>query len=149
MKKTEEILAKYSDRSELIDILEEIQESFGYISEENMRKIEQTLKIPLVDIYGVATFYSAFKLKPSGKHIIRVCKGTACHVKKADLIQSRIEELLGIKGGETTKDKKFTLELVNCIGACAKAPNIMIDDEVFGELTKEKIDKILKEVKRV
>jgi len=146
MKKTiEGILAKYSERSDMIDVLEEIQETFGYVSEENMRKVEQALKIPLVDIYGVVTFYSAFKLKPSGKHVIRVCKGTACHVKKASLIQTTVEELLRIREGETTKDGKFTLEYVNCIGACAKAPNMMIDEEVYGELTKDKVARILKE----
>lgn len=147
MKTIDEILAKYRDRSELIEILSEIQENFGYLSEENMRRVEQVLKIPLVEIYGVATFYASFKLRPVGRHIIKVCKGTACHVKKADAIQNCIEELLGVKDKETTEDERFTLECVNCIGACAKAPNIMIDEEVFGELTREKVEKILKEYK--
>jgi len=147
MKTIDEILAKYRDRSELIEILSEIQENFGYLSEENMRRIEQVLKIPLVEIYGVATFYASFKLRPAGRHTIKVCKGTACHVKKADTIQNCIEELLNVKDKETTEDGRFTLECVNCIGACAKAPNIMIDEEVFGELTKEKVEKILKDYK--
>jgi len=147
MKTIDEILAKYRDRSELIEILSEVQENFGYLSEENMRRVEQVLKIPLVEIYGVATFYASFKLRPVGRHIIKVCKGTACHVKKADAIQNCIEELLGVKDKETTEDERFTLECVNCIGACAKAPNIMIDEEVFGELTREKVEKILKEYK--
>lgn len=144
MKTIEEILSGYSGREDLIDILEEIQDNFGYISEENMRAIEQKFSIPLVEIYGVATFYAAFKFRAQGRHIIRICKGTACHVKKADNIQSCIEELLGIRPGETTEDGMFTLECVRCIGACAKAPNMMIDDKVFGDLTREKVERIIK-----
>ena len=147
MKNIDEILGKHKSGSELIDILSEIQEEYGYLSEENMRRIEQNLGIPLVDIYGVATFYSSFKFRPSGKHIIRVCKGTACHVKKADMIEGSIEEMLNVRNKETTEDGLFTLECVNCIGACAKAPNIMIDDTVYGELTKEKLEKIISEYK--
>jgi NADH-quinone oxidoreductase subunit E len=145
MKTIDEMIAKHPDQSDLIDLLSEIQEEYGYLSEENMRYIEQKLGIPLVEIYGVATFYASFRLKPVGKHIIRVCKGTACHVKKADLIEGVIDDVLGIRDKETTEDGRFTLERVNCIGACAKAPNIMVDDVVYGELTKEKVEKILKE----
>jgi NADH-quinone oxidoreductase subunit E len=145
MKNIEEILSAYEGRSDLIDILEDIQDNYGYLSEENMRAIEQKLSIPLVEIFGVATFYAAFKFRPPGKHIIKICKGTACHVKKAETIQSCIEEMLNVRPGETTEDRMFTLECVRCIGACAKAPNIMIDDTVFGDLTKEKVEKILKE----
>ncbi|MBN2250535.1 MAG: NADH-quinone oxidoreductase subunit NuoE [Candidatus Altiarchaeota archaeon] len=147
MKSIDGILSKYRGRSDLIDILEDIQETFGYISGENMRLIEQRLKIPLVDVYGVVTFYSAFKLKPLGRHTIKICKGTACHVKKADLVQEWIEELLDIKEGETTADGRFTMECVNCIGACAKAPNIMIDEEVYGNLSKEKVGGIIRKFK--
>lgn len=145
MKTIGEIISKYRDKSDLIDLLSEVQEEYGYLSEDNMRAIEQSLDIPLVDIYGVATFYSSFKLRPAGRHIIRICKGTACHVKKADMIEGVLDELLGIQDKQTTEDGRFTLELVNCIGACAKAPNIMVDDKVYGELTKEKVEKILKE----
>lgn len=147
MERIEEILAKYSDRSELIDVLEEIQEAFGFISEEHMRLIEQRLKIPLVDVCGVATFYAAFKLKSSGRHVIKLCSGTSCHVKKSDVLHAYMEEKLKVKDSETTEDGRFTLESVNCIGACARAPAMMIDDEVFGELTKEKIDRILENFK--
>ena len=145
MKTIGEIISKYRDRSDLIDLLSEVQEEYGYLSEDNMRIIEQSLDIPLVDIYGVATFYSSFKLNPVGRHIIRVCKGTACHVKKADMIEGVLDDLLGLRDKQTTEDGRFTLELVNCIGACAKAPNIMIDDKVYGELTKEKAERIIKE----
>jgi NADH-quinone oxidoreductase subunit E len=145
MKTIDEMIAKHLDQSDLIDLLSEIQEEYGYLSAENMRYIEQKIGIPLVEIYGVATFYASFRLKPVGKHIIRVCKGTACHVKKADMIESVIDDVLGIQDKETTEDGLFTMERVNCIGACAKAPNMMIDDAVYGELTKEKVEKILKE----
>jgi NADH-quinone oxidoreductase subunit E len=145
MKTIGEITAKYHDRSDLIDLLSEVQEEFGYLSEDNMRSIEQSLGISLVEIYGVATFYASFKLQPVGRHIIRICKGTACHVKKADMIEGVLDEVLGIRDKQTTEDGRFTLELVNCIGACAKAPNIMIDDKVYGELTREKVEKIIKE----
>ncbi len=147
MKTIEGILAKYSGRSDLITVLEEIQEEFGYVSEENMRRVEQALKIPLVDIYGVVTFYAAFKLKPSGKHVIRVCSGTACHVKRSDLIHAYIKETLGLKDNETTEDGVFTLESVNCLGACAYAPTMMVDNEVFGQLTREKVDRVLAKFK--
>ncbi|MFH0861950.1 MAG: NADH-quinone oxidoreductase subunit NuoE [Candidatus Altiarchaeota archaeon] len=143
MASVDDILAKYSGRSDLIAVLEDIQETFGYVSEENMRRIEQRLKIPIVDIYGVVTFYAAFKLIPSGKHVIKVCSGTACHVRRSDLIHEYVSEKLGVKDKETTKDGLFTLESVNCLGACAYAPSMMIDEEVFGQLTKEKVDKVL------
>ena len=145
MKTIDEMIAKHLEQSDLIDLLSEIQEEYGYLSVDNMRYIEQKLGIPLVEVYGVATFYASFRLKPVGKHIIRVCKGTACHVKKADMIEGVIDDVLGIRDKETTEDGRFTLERVNCIGACAKAPNIMVDDVVYGELTKEKVEKILKE----
>lgn len=144
MKTIDEIISKHLESSDLIDLLSEIQEEYGYLSEDNLKEIERRLGIPLVEIYGVATFYAAFRLKPVGRHIIRVCKGTACHVKKADMIEGVIEDVLGIQDKETTEDGRFTLERVNCIGACAKAPNIMIDEVVYGELTKEKVEKLLK-----
>jgi len=147
VEKIDEILARYIDRSELIDVLEDIQEEFGYLSEENMRKVEQSLKIPLVDVYGVATFYSGFKLTPSGRHVIKICSGTSCHVKDADTLHAYLEEKLNIRNGETTGDGRFTLEQVNCIGACALAPAMMVGHEVFGQLSKEKIDAILEQFK--
>jgi NADH-quinone oxidoreductase subunit E len=143
MARLEEILGRYSSRSDLIALLEDIQSEFGYVSREHMQKIEQTLRIPLVDIYGVVTFYSAFKQSPPGKHVIKVCTGTACHVKRSDVVHTYLIEKLGIKDKETTSDGLFTLEPVNCLGACAYAPTMMIDEEVFGQLTAEKVDKIL------
>jgi NADH-quinone oxidoreductase E subunit len=147
MASMDEILSRYSNRSDLIAVLEDVQDAFGYVSEENMRAIEQAMKIPLVDIYGVVTFYTAFNLKPSGRHVIKVCSGTACHVKRSDLIHDYIEEKLGIRDKQTTADGRFTLESVNCLGACAYAPTMMIDDEVFGQLSREKVDQVLERFK--
>lgn len=147
MSEIKDILSKYSGRSDLIDALEEIQALRGYVSMADMKAIEEEMEIPLVEIHGVVTFYSEFKLKPAGRHTLRICKGTACHVKGADSIQEAIEEALKITSGEVTEDGRFSIQEVNCIGACAKAPAVMIDDTVHGELTVEKIRKIISEYK--
>jgi NADH-quinone oxidoreductase E subunit len=147
MATVEEILSRYSSRSDLIAVLEDIQETFGHVSEKNMRLVEQRLKIPLVEIYGVVTFYSAFRLKPSGRHVIKVCSGTACHVKRSDEIHAFLVEKLKVNDNETTEDGRFTLESVNCLGACAYAPTMMVDGEIFGQLTREKAEKVLERFK--
>ncbi|MCC7574112.1 NAD(P)H-dependent oxidoreductase subunit E [Candidatus Woesearchaeota archaeon] len=131
----------------IIELLQEIQEKNKYISEEAIIKISKELGIPAINLYGVLTFYSQFKLKEPGKNHVCVCRGTACHVKKSDSLLKSIEELLKIKSGETTKDKLFSLEEVNCIGACAKAPAIMINQKVYGEQNKEKTKKIIQELR--
>ena len=112
-----------------------------------MIKLSKEFDVPGVKIYGVATFYSMFRLTKSGKHKIAICTGTACHVKDSGKLLTYLEELLGIKKGETTSDCKFTLEGVNCIGACAKAPAMMIDDIVYGELDKKQIKEIIGSLK--
>jgi NADH-quinone oxidoreductase E subunit len=132
-------------RACLIDALAEVQEKEGYISEDSMRKVQEKLEVPLVEIYGVITFYSEFKLIPSGRHTIKICKGTACHVKKADGLHEHLRDLFDVKPDGTTSDGRFTIEVVNCIGACAKAPAVMIDGEVYGELTCEKLDEVLEQ----
>ncbi|MBU0615849.1 MAG: NAD(P)H-dependent oxidoreductase subunit E [Nanoarchaeota archaeon] len=131
----------------IVALLQDLQEKEGYLSKESMIKLSQELDIPGTDIFGVATFYSQFKLKKRGKFIVSICSGTACHVKNSNSLLKFLEELLEIKPGETTKDGNITLECVNCIGACAKAPAVMINDEVFGDLTKIKLKKIIKELK--
>lgn len=141
------ILSKYTKPEELIDALEDVQDRFGYVSEKNMQAISQKLGVPLVKIVGVVTFYSAFKQKIPGKHVLRICSGTACHVKGSAALKDHLKRKLGVTEGETTKDGVFTLESVNCIGACAKAPSMMIGEKVYGELTREKIDKIISEYK--
>ena len=142
--KLKQIFSRYQGtKDDLIPILQEAQEGFGYLPGEVMQEIGKFLKVPESRVYGVATFYALFKLKPSGKHIIRVCRGTACHVRGGARILHEVEHRLGIKPGETTKDMEYTLETVSCIGACALAPNITIGKELHGQLTTKKIAEVL------
>ena len=134
---------KEEKRPNVVAILQDLQEEKSYLSKEDMINLSKKLEIPGVDIYGVATFYSQFRLKPSGKYIVSICRGTACHVKNSYALLQYLEEILGIKAGQTTKDGKITLECVNCIGACAKAPAMMVNDVVYGELDKKKIKKVI------
>ena len=131
------ILEKYGpkDKSSLIPILQEIQDKYGYLPEYELQKTADYVGLPLSRVYGVATFYNQFRLVPLGENVIRVCRGTACHVKSSANILYAIESTLNIKAGETTRDKKFTIEVVNCIGACSIAPVITINNEYFGRLS--------------
>lgn len=131
----------------IIALLQEIQEKNKYISEEAIIKLSKEMGIPAINLYGVITFYSQFKLKEPGKNHVCVCRGTACHVKKSDELLKYLEETLKIKNGDTTPDKQFSIEAVNCIGACAKAPAVMINKKVYGELDREKLKKILIKIK--
>ncbi|MFP4568059.1 MAG: NAD(P)H-dependent oxidoreductase subunit E [Candidatus Woesearchaeota archaeon] len=131
----------------IIALLQEIQESNKYVSEESILRLSKELSIPSVELYGVLTFYSQFKLKEPGKNHICVCRGTACHVKKSDELLKTVEDVLKIKSGNTTEDKNFSLEAVNCIGACAKAPAIMINKKVYGELDRDKTKKLILKLK--
>jgi len=131
----------------IIALLQEIQEKNKYVSEEAIIKLSKEMGIPAINLYGVITFYSQFKLKEPGENHICMCRGTACHVKNSGELLKNIEEMLKIKNGETTPDKKFSLEAVNCIGACAKAPAMMINKKVYGELDKNKIKKIIQKIK--
>ena len=130
-------------RDHLIKALQDIQSEKGYLSRKDMEAVEKETRVPLVEVYGVATFYSEFKLNPPGKHKIKVCEGTACHVNKAKDLIEHLCEKLDVEVGETTKDGMYSLESVNCIGACAKAPAVMIDGEVHGNLTPEKLKEVL------
>lgn len=130
----------------VVALLLDLQEKKGYLSKEDMKQLSKEMDIPGVNIYGVATFYSQFRLSRHGKYTINLCRGTACHVKNSQAILESIESLLNIKKGQTTKDCKFTIETVNCIGACAKAPAMMINGVVYGELTRDKVNKILSEL---
>jgi NADH-quinone oxidoreductase E subunit len=143
MRNISEILSKYSKAEDLITALQDIQKEFGYLSEENLILLSKKINVPLTQISGVATFYNWFKLRPVGKYHISVCRGTACHVNNSEHLLKFIEKKLKIASGELTEDKMFSLECVNCIGACAKAPAIMINDIVYGELTEEKLDALL------
>ena len=144
MKKLEDILHKYRCRkSYSIQILQDIQSEYNYLPPEILKYVSQRLKMPLSNIYSLATFYAAFSLNPRGKHLITVCMGTACHVRGATNVLNRIEERLGITAGLTTEDNIFTLETVNCLGACALAPIVVIDGEYHGQTTVNKVDKLM------
>ncbi len=133
-----------NDKSCLIPLLQDLQNIYGYLPESALNDIAEFVDMPLSRVYGVATFYNQFRLQPLGENIIRVCRGTACHVKSSANILAVIENTLKIKAGETTRDKKFTLEVVNCIGACSIAPVIIINNEYFGRLTVKEVPSILK-----
>ncbi|WP_291350812.1 NADH-quinone oxidoreductase subunit NuoE [Desulfosporosinus sp.] len=132
----------------LIPLLQEAQDQAGYLSRETLEQIAEGMKLSLAKVLGVTTFYSQFHLKPRGKNIIRICMGTACHVRGGASIMAKLEEELGIKTGETTKDLEFTLESVACIGACGLAPVMSINDDIHGKLTPEKIPEILAKYRR-
>ena len=138
-----------NDRSTLIPLLQDVQSIYGFLPENALRDISDFIKIPLSRIYGVATFYNQFRLMPLGENIIRVCRGTACHVKNSANILFALETELGVQAGHTTRDKKFTLEVVNCIGACSIAPVILVNDDYHGRITVKDIPKILKKYQAV
>lgn len=140
----EAVLAKYQGvKGALIPVLQEAQHAYGYLPREIIQAIAERLGIPVSQIYGVVTFYAQFHLNPRGKHIVRVCQGTACHVRGAKAILAALEENLKVKAGGTTPDLKFTLETVACIGACGLAPVLMVNDDTHGRLTPEVIPELL------
>jgi NADH-quinone oxidoreductase subunit E len=136
------------DRDELINILQEVQEHFRYLPEDSLCRVAEFLKITVNEVYAVATFYALFRLKPCGKKIVRVCRGTACHVRGGSDILHAVQKRLGIKPGETTKDMEYSLETVACIGACALAPNISIDKETYGLVSNKKLEEVFGDWKR-
>ncbi|MFC1979301.1 NADH-quinone oxidoreductase subunit NuoE [Chloroflexota bacterium] len=145
---TKEILNKvfthYNGKSEeLIPILQEAQEQFRYLPAEAMQEIARFLRLPESTVFGVSTFYAQFKLVPSGRSIVRVCRGTACHVRGGDKILEETEKQLGIKAGGTTEDLEWTLETIACFGSCALAPVMVIDKDVHGRMVTSKVKGIL------
>ena len=133
------------DESLLIPVLQAAQDLYGYLSMSLLEKIAHHLHIPLSRAYGVATFYAQFRFKPSGKYVVRVCRGTACHVRGSKGILEAIERELGIMNGDVTPDMKFSLETVACLGTCFLAPVMMINDRYYGKLTTKTIQDILKQ----
>jgi NADH:ubiquinone oxidoreductase subunit E len=131
--------------SNLIQILHLAQVIFGYLPFEVQTFIAREMDLPFSKVNGVVTFYSFFSTRPKGKHLIRVCLGTACYVRGGKKLLSRLKEMLGIDVGETTEDKQFTLEVMRCIGACGLAPSIMINEEVYQRVTPDKLQQILTE----
>ena len=142
--KLEEILLKHKDdKDNLIQILNEVQEGYGYIPLEAQKAISEKLGISIAEVYGVITFYSRFTLKPKGKYNIAICLGTACYVKGSEKILDKFKEKLGINVGETTKDGMFSIEATRCIGACGLAPVFTVNEDVYGKATIEKVDEVL------
>jgi NADH-quinone oxidoreductase subunit E len=131
-------------RDVLLRMIKEEQAKSGYISEDAIGNIAESLGLTVSDVYGVTTFYSFLSTKPLGRYVIRICKSVPCCLKDAETMIDWIGEELGIAPGETTQDGRFTFELTNCIGACDQAPAMLINDEVYGHLTREKISEILK-----
>lgn len=134
------------ERGALIPILQRAQKAYGYLPKEVLREISDRLSISLSRVFGVATFYSQFHLTPRGRHIIQQCDGTACHVRGASRIISTVERELGIKAGETTPDLKLTYEVVYCLGCCAIGPAAMVDGQVMGNLTPDKMIRVIEEL---
>jgi NADH:ubiquinone oxidoreductase subunit E len=127
----------------LISILEEIQVRYGYLPQEALRTVAEQTQAPLVDVYGVATFYRAFSLKPRGKHLISVCRGTACHVRGSAAVFREFVQQLRIAPGQTTPDKEITLEIVNCLGACALGPVVVVDGHYFPNVARSQVQELI------
>ena len=143
--RVEALLQEFLDKKGvMVPVLQKIQNEFGYLPRPAMEYVAKRLRIPASKVFGVATFYAQFHLQPRGRNIIRVCRGTACHVRGVSKVAERMQEILGVGVGETTKDMNFTYEEVACIGACGLAPVMTINDKTYGKLTKEKLKGILK-----
>ena len=130
-------------RGSLIPVLQKAQEVYGYLPAAAIARISERLRVPESEIFGVLTFYSQFYLTPRGRHVVRCCRGTACHVRGAKAVLRKVEDRLGLTDGETTPDFQFTLETVACLGACALAPVMVVDGGYYGKMTPQKIDAIL------
>jgi NADH-quinone oxidoreductase subunit E len=142
------ILQQYKNvKGNMIPILQHTQDLYGYLPKEAFLRIAEETGLQLSDMYGVATFYAQFRLNPVGKHIIKVCHGTACHVQNANKITDALQESLNVKDGETTEDRLFTLESVACLGCCSLAPVMMVAGETYGKLSGSEASKIIKEIK--
>ena len=142
-----EILVSFQGKKEeLIPILQQVQQVFGYLPEPAMKRIARFLKLPESTVFGVGTFYAQFKLVPSGRNIVKVCRGTACHVRGAASILGEVEKQLGIKSGESTLDLEYSLEAIACFGSCALAPVMVIGNNVYGRMTPTKVKEVLANV---
>jgi NADH-quinone oxidoreductase subunit E len=146
--KIDSIIRQYGGReSAILAILQDIQAEEKYLPKETLEYVSQRMQISLGQVFRIATFYNALSLKPRGRHKIDVCLGTACHVRGGERILSKLERDLGVSVGETTKDKRFTLESVHCVGCCSLGPVAVIDGDVFGRLSQDKVPALLKEFK--
>ena len=142
--KISSILDSYErDKGMLVAILQDVQAEYNYLPKESLSHISDGLDIPMTQVYSVATFFKAFSLKPRGRHIVNVCLGTACHVRGAGRVLDEIGRQLDIKPGETTEDFRFTMETVNCVGACALGPIVVIDGKYSGQMKIDKVKTLL------
>jgi NADH-quinone oxidoreductase subunit E len=145
MEDYEEIVKKYNyESTQLISMLHDTQAKYNYLPKEALEVISEKTKVPLPDVYQVATFYKAFSLTPRGKYHVRVCQGTACHVRAAQRVLDSVERYLKIKTNETTKDGIFSLESVNCLGCCALGPVIVVNKEYHGNISPSQVERVLK-----
>ncbi len=145
----DKVLKKFArKKGVIIPLLQETQKLYGYLPKEALIRIADATNTDISTVYGVATFYSQFRLKPVGKNIVRVCHGTACHVSGADRITESCEEHLGIADGETTEDREFTLESVACLGCCSLAPVMMIGETTYGRLSDREVKRILQKFQK-
>lgn len=143
--KVDSLIDNYVDKKEhLISLLQDIQGEFNYLPQDALVKVSQKLDIPLSQVFSVVTFFRAFSLKPRGKHLVTVCLGTACHVRGGHRLVDKMERDYGIKPGETTEDLRFTLETVNCLGCCALGPVVSVDGKYEGQITPDKLDRVLR-----
>jgi NADH-quinone oxidoreductase subunit E len=137
-----------NDSSQLIEVLLDIQEKFRYLPEDMLREVSVRMKVPLIEVYRVANFYKAFSLNPQGRHLLTVCNGTACHVKGSPKLVDEAQTLLGLNPGETSADGEFTLETVNCVGACALSPVAILDGQYYEHVTPSRLRAILESVRK-
>lgn len=143
----DECIAKEHPESYLIAVLHRIQGEYGYLSVEHMDRVAQRLSVPTSEVYGVATFYHFFRLNPKGQYAVSICMGTACFVKGADKVLSTFEDELGIEVGETTSDGLFSLEQTRCIGVCAMAPVVTVNEKIYSNVDVNKVPEILNEIR--
>jgi NADH-quinone oxidoreductase subunit E len=142
--KTDAIMDRYPpQRASLIMVLQDVNAAFNYLPEPALLRISERLALPYAEVYGTASFYKAFSLEPRGEHLVQVCVGTACHVRGAQRILEEFERLLSVKSGMTTEDRKFTLETVNCLGACALGPIVVVDGEYHGSLNLARVSRLV------
>lgn len=147
--KLDPIVERYrGKRGVAIPLLADVQKEMGYVASEAVEYVCEKLSIPAAELFGVATFYAMFRFQPQGKYVVRLCRGTACHVQGSGRVLEQLERSLGIKDGETTEDLMFTLQCVACLGCCSLAPVMMVNDDVHGRLTPEKAVQVLEDLRK-
>ncbi len=145
LSKLPKIIGRYPKNSEsLIAVLQDIQKEYHYLPSETLKETAKALEVPLSKVFSVSTFYNAFSLYPRGEKVIRICVGTTCHIRGAKVIQQQLEDRLKIKAGQTTTDLKYTLEVVNCVGACAMAPVVIVNDKYYGSVKVSDSKKLMR-----